>query len=140
MDLHIQRPISLSIIYHVRPEVYNKLLETCGKYCYTGLNTWQALADNYSHSKLPVDVMQSLLSDHGLLDRVSFSPIEINEFLYGGHDYMGEKTVRDWSTVYRDLVDAGMKNRGKKDLMDNEVNWVLDGKIINLEPAEPPVL
>ena len=84
--------------------------------------------------------MQSLLSDHGLLDRVSFSPIEINEFLYGGHDYMGEKTVRDWSTVYRDLVDAGMKNRGKKDLMDNEVNWVLDGKIINLEPAEPPVL
>jgi hypothetical protein len=53
---------------------------------------------------------------------------------------MGEETVRDWVTVYRDLVKAGIKNRGKKDLRDNEVNWVLDGKIINLEPAEPPVL
>lgn len=88
--------------------------------------------------------MQSLLADHGLLDKVSFSPVEISEFLYGNHDYMGEETVRDWVTVYRDLVEAGIKNRGKKDLKavfrDNEINWVLDGKIINLKPAEPPVL
>jgi len=140
MDLHIQRPISLSIIYHVRPEVYNKVLETCSKYCYTGLNMWQSLADNYAASKMSIDAMQSILSDHGLLDKVGFMPDEVNTFLFGDHDYVMDDQIRDWNTVYQDLVDAGINNRSRTDLNDNLVNWVLDGKIINLEPAEPPKL
>lgn len=101
---------------------------------------WQSLADNYAASKMSIDAMQSILSDHGLLDKVGFMPDEVNTFLFGDHDYVMDDPIRDWNTVYQDLVDAGINNRSRTDLNDNLVNWVLDGKIINLEPAEPPVL
>tara|TARA_R100000951_G_scaffold7211_2_gene6922 strand:+ start:2290 stop:2658 length:369 start_codon:yes stop_codon:yes gene_type:complete len=121
--------------------VYDKLLETCSKYCWTGLTSWQALADNYTASKLNIEVMQTLLSDHALMQRITFSPTEINGFLFGDHDYVKEEPLRNWVTVYQDLVNAGMNNRSKKDLRSSEsIDWVLDGKIINLEPAKPPVL
>lgn len=101
---------------------------------------WQSLADNYAASKMSIDAMQSILSDHGLLHRITFLPDEINTFLFGDHDYVMGDPIRDWTTVYYDLVDAGINNRSRTDLNDNVVNWVLDGKIINLESAEPPVL
>lgn len=138
MDLHIQRPISLSIIYHVRQEVYEDVLETCTKYCWTGISMWQDLANNYHYAKLSVESVQSILSNHGMLGKITFVYGELDKFLFGDdHDFIKSKPIRDWNTVYKDLVKAGIDNRNVK---DTPVNWVLDGKIINLEPAEPPVL
>ena len=131
-EIKIERPCTLSLLYHVTDEVYEAILESCSKYSYTGLGMWNDLASNFVISNVSYGTVQTILSNHGAMH--STNHMETHEFLLGidALDLMQDHPARrDWPKVYSDIVAAGFSNRAHN--TDNALDWVLDGVIINKE-------
>jgi len=138
-QIKIQRPHSLSLVYHMSDEVYESVLECASKYSYTGIDMWNEFSENFVLSNVRLGVLQSVLANVGAMQTTNFD--NIYEFVMGISllDAIGNnKPRRDWPKVYADLVEAGMRNR--KHNGDETVDWVLDGVIINKEPNPAPAL
>ena len=139
-QIQIERPHSLSLIYFVTDGVYDSALQSASKYSYSGLDMWNELSKNFILSNVKNGVIQSILANMGALQTTTYA--DIYDFLLGKAlvDALtnDEEPLRDWPKVYSDLVAAGLRNREYNG--DSTTDWVLDGVIINKEPAPAPAL